>query len=141
MYKHARLRAIHLSLAPSISFAYSIHKAGGQRSLLYIRSASSNSERHQSHPTTVPPYNNGMKRTMKDNNERWLSENRLSPRKLGKGLLLKGRQPDRAIHCYCWLATGVARKGQALFVWERVRHVCSGLQGPAWIVFAFSLAL
>lgn len=45
--------------------------------------------------TSEPPhydtlYNNEMKRTMKDNNERWLNENTLSLRKLGKGLLLKG---------------------------------------------------
>ncbi|KAG8003882.1 Protein diaphanous-like protein 2, partial [Nibea albiflora] len=46
--------------------------------------------------TSEPPltdyrtlYNNEMKRTMKDNNERWLRENRLSLRQLGKGLLLK----------------------------------------------------
>lgn len=66
--------------------------------------------------TSEPPhchttYNNKMKRTIKDNNEHWLSENRLSPRKLGKGLLLKGWQPDKAIHCYCWLVTEVARRG------------------------------
>ncbi len=35
-------------------------------------------------------YNNEIKRTMKDNYERWLGENRLSLRQLGKGLLLEG---------------------------------------------------
>lgn len=49
---HAFVFSLALSLA--ISFAYNIHSAGGQRSLLYIRSASSNSKRHQSHPTTLP---------------------------------------------------------------------------------------
>lgn len=44
--------------------------------------------------TSEPPHyhtlcDNEMKRTMKDNNERWLSESRLSLRKLGKGLPLK----------------------------------------------------
>lgn len=56
MCVHTRLHAIYLlfTLSLCISFAYNIQSAGGQRSLLCIRSASSNSERHQSHPTTIP---------------------------------------------------------------------------------------
>lgn len=52
---HRHLHAISLSLfLPPISFPYNIYSAGGQRSLLYIRSASSDSKRHYSHPTTIP---------------------------------------------------------------------------------------
>lgn len=73
------------SLSPTVplrlSFAYNIHRAGGQRSLLYIRSASSISDRHQSRPQYQCLYNNEMKRTMRDNNTCWLTGNRLSLRK------------------------------------------------------------
>lgn len=37
----------------SSSFAFNKHRAGGQRALLYIRSASSNSKRHQRSPAAI----------------------------------------------------------------------------------------
>lgn len=37
----------------SSSFAFNKHRAGGQRALLYIRSASSNSKRHQRPPVAI----------------------------------------------------------------------------------------
>lgn len=72
-----------VSLYLSISFDFNMHSAGGQRSLLYIRSASF--KRHQSHPTL---YNNEIRRQWKTITSCFnlLNENRLSPRKLGKGL-------------------------------------------------------
>lgn len=45
--------SLSLSLSLPISFAYNIHSAGGWRALSYLRSASSNSKRHRSHPTSV----------------------------------------------------------------------------------------
>lgn len=56
------------------SFGFNMHGAGGQRALLHIRSASSNSKRHQRPPRRRPPCNNEMKCTMKGGNERWLRE-------------------------------------------------------------------
>lgn len=59
--KHARaiVRAQSCVLSRSSSFAFNMHRAGGQRALLCIRSTSSNSKRHQSaqHPPphSLPP--------------------------------------------------------------------------------------
>lgn len=102
---HTCLHAISLLLFVSPPhLPHSIHSAGGQRSLLYqvtFIKFKTISEQPRYHSL----YNNEMKKTMKNNTEHCLCENRLGLRKLGKGLLLKGWQPNKAIHCYCWLAT------------------------------------
>lgn len=53
--KHACAIVCVQSCVPSrsSSFAFNKHRAGGQRALLYIRSASSNSKRHQRPPAAI----------------------------------------------------------------------------------------
>lgn len=72
--KHARAFVCAQSCvrSRSSSFAFNMQRAGGQRALLDIRSASSNSKRHQRPPRRHPPCNNEMKSTMKAGNERRL---------------------------------------------------------------------
>lgn len=92
--KHACAIVCVQSCVPSrsSSFAFNKHRAGGQRALLYIRSASSNSKRHQRPPAAI------LCVTMRWRAQWKLvmnvgSESRLSSARLGCALPLK------AIHC------------------------------------------
>lgn len=129
--KHARAIVCAQScvLSRSSSFAFNMHRAGGQRALLCIRSASSNSKRHQSASTPPfcrrhPPSNNETKSTMKAGNERWQEQT-----DAGSALLCS------ASHSYSSLSAVATGGSQDLvfYLWRRCFFVFSG---SAWLCLA-----
>lgn len=105
----------------STSFVCNIHGAGGQRALSYHRSTSSNSKRHQSHPTHVLCITMRWRRQWKT----IIDVGSVNVFSLAwQRSALKRWQPDEAVHCYCWLPTEAATEGPPGPVFVRKSDTC-----------------